>query len=75
MHHLSESIHQNVAAQYKQVTAKRNFKPEDVEAGREYVKAYVQFIHYVERLHQSIMLRAEGHVREQVETGAHHETH
>ena len=75
LHHLGETIHQNVAAQYKQVAAKKNFKPDDVEAGREYVEAYVQFIHYVERLHQAATLPAEGHFYEPEEIGAQHEKH
>lgn len=41
---------------------------ESVEAGRAFVEAYVEFIHYVERLH----LNAEGHA---THTGAEAETH
>lgn len=37
-------------------------------AGRTYVKSYVEFIHYVERLHQSI-LASPGHTAEP--QGAH----
>jgi hypothetical protein len=32
-----------------------------VEAGREYVKAYVTFIHYVERIYQAAKSPAHGH--------------
>ena len=28
----------------------KDFDPEDVSAGREYVEAYVPYVHYVERL-------------------------
>jgi hypothetical protein len=31
----------------------KEFKAGDVAAGREYVKAYVEFIHYVERLYEA----------------------
>jgi hypothetical protein len=34
---------------------------ESVEAGREYVHAYVEYIHYVERLHNDITTSAAGH--------------
>ncbi|MGE5173089.1 MAG: DUF6448 family protein [Betaproteobacteria bacterium] len=34
---------------------------ENVEAGREYVKAYVNFTHYVERLHMDAMGEGEHH--------------
>jgi hypothetical protein len=48
------------------VAAARHFKPGDVPAGRHYVKAYVEFIHYVERLHEAIATPAHGHVAETV---------
>jgi hypothetical protein len=35
-----------------------------VEAGREYVKAYVTFIHYVERIFQAAKSPIHGHVPE-----------
>jgi hypothetical protein len=37
----------------------RRHADESVAAGREYVAAYVEFIHYVERLHQAITARGE----------------
>ena len=37
--------------------SKKNFDPTDVEAGREYVEAYVPYIHYVERLYQAAASR------------------
>jgi hypothetical protein len=43
---------------------------EDVAAGREYVKAYVEFIHYVERLYEASTTGAHGHVDE-TEPAAH----
>ena len=33
--------------------ARRDFDPGDVEAGREYVEAYVPFVHYVEGLYET----------------------
>ena len=33
----------------------------DVEAGRRLVKAYVEYIHYVEQLHEAIGANAHGH--------------
>ena len=32
----------------------RDYSPEDVEAGREYVRTYVTFIHYVERAYEAV---------------------
>ena len=56
------------------VTSKKNFAKDDVEAGREYVEAYVVFIHYVERLYQATLKPAEGHFHES-ESGASHDVH
>lgn len=39
----------------------KGYKPNDVPAGRAYVRAYVEFIHYVERLHEAIATAAHGH--------------
>ncbi len=72
---LDEAIHRGVKEQYEQVMAKKQFKPDDVEAGREYVKAYVQFIHYVERLYQAANKPAKGHIHDESEVGVERESH
>ena len=45
----------------------RTYDVGDVTAGREYVRAYVEFIHYVERLYEAGTTAAHGHFEE---TGA-----
>ncbi len=75
LHHLEESLLHNLDARFKGVTEKKNFKPGDVNAGREYVKAYVEFIHFVERLHQAITQPVEGHSHEAGAVGTHHGDH
>ena len=37
------------------------FVPGDITAGREYVEAYVGYIHYVERLYESAEKSSQGH--------------
>lgn len=64
MKNLTETIHHGVHEQFSHVLATKNYRPDDVEAGREYVKAYVMFIHHVERLYQSALSPAEGHFHE-----------
>lgn len=49
---LNEMMHKSLHALFMEVKEKKNFKKDDVQAGREYVKAYVTFIHYVEKLYQ-----------------------
>lgn len=46
-------------ARYRRVAALRDHDPADVEAGRRYVRAYVEYIHFVESLHG--LLNHEGH--------------
>ena len=45
----------------QRVQARQKYDVNDVAAGREYVKAYVEYIHFVERLHESMSDPAEGH--------------
>lgn len=41
----------SLSERYQRVRALANYAPGDVEAGRRYVHAYVEFIHYVEAVH------------------------
>jgi hypothetical protein len=72
---LTETIHHEIHERFMEVMAKKNFKPDDIEAGREYVKAYVTFIHYLERLYQSAEQPVEGHYHEVEKVGMHEEKH
>lgn len=69
--HLTEAVQGGVHHQFEQVLQKKNFKADDIQAGREYVKAYVEFIHYVERLYQAASKPAAGHFHEAEETEQH----
>lgn len=42
----------DIQARFRDTIAKRRFNENDVEAGREYVKAYVLLLHYLEHLHE-----------------------
>jgi len=50
-----------VREQFKQVAAKKKAGKDDVSAGRGYVKGYVEFVHYVERIYEAAKNPAEGH--------------
>lgn len=39
--------------QFDEVAAKKKYNPNDVAAGRAYVGAYVEYVHYVERLYNA----------------------
>jgi hypothetical protein len=62
--HLGEAVQKGVAHQFEQVIQKSRYSPDNVDAGREYVRAYVEFIHYVERLFQAVENPAIGHFHE-----------
>lgn len=49
---------------FARVQATRRYDVNDVAAGREYVKAYVEYIHFVERLHEAATTHAAGHFAE-----------
>ena len=42
----------DIEAKFKEAIAKRSFNENDVGAGREYVKAYVSFLHLVEHVYE-----------------------
>ncbi|OQB82420.1 MAG: hypothetical protein BWX88_03971 [Planctomycetes bacterium ADurb.Bin126] len=44
-------------------------KDESVEAGRKFVAAYVQFVHYVEAVHETVMGHGAHHGEPEAETG------
>ena len=45
---LTKKVQDGIATHFQEVLAKKKFAVDDVAAGREYVEAYVGFIHYVE---------------------------
>ncbi len=62
--HLNETVTTGIQHSLQQVLEKKDFKKDDIDAGREFVKAYVEFIHYVERLYQAAVKPTEGHFHE-----------
>ena len=73
--YLTVAVNQGVREQFNNARTKKNFNVDDVAAGREYVKAYVEFIHYAERLYQSIKQPAEGHYHESEQIGMEEHKH
>lgn len=48
--HLSEEVASGIRKRFNHTLEKKKHSDESVEAGREFVEAYVKFTHYVERL-------------------------
>lgn len=58
---LSDSIREGLRNHFQAAFERRTFDANDVSAGREYVEAYVPYIHYVERLWEDATATAHGH--------------
>jgi hypothetical protein len=63
--HISKAIQEKVAALFNEVKESKDYNKDDVETGRKFVKAYVEFIHYVEGIHKAVAGTAEGHRHEE----------
>jgi hypothetical protein len=61
---LTKGVEDGLRRHFEEVIAAKHFNPGDVIAGRQYVRTYVEFIHYVERLYEAIVTPAHGHVAE-----------
>jgi Family of unknown function (DUF6448) len=61
---LTDEVREGLNKHFKEVIEKKKFAPSDVATGREYVEAYVTYIHYVERLHEAAEKRSSGHYAE-----------
>ena len=68
---LTDKMRDGINEYFKHVMAKKNFKKDDVEAGRKYIEAYVTFIHYVEGLYEATKEAVHGHYPEAEEGEAH----
>ena len=69
---LTKGVEDGLRRQFEEVITAKHFKSGDVLAGREYVRTYVEFIHYVERLYEAIMTPAHGHVTESASAAIRH---
>jgi hypothetical protein len=68
---LVDSANEGLLGHFREVMERKNFDKNDVAAGREYVKAYVEFVHYVERLYEATRQPAHGLSPEPGETHIH----
>jgi hypothetical protein len=58
---LNDAVRRGLHEHYHHAAERKDFAPNDVKSGREYVEAYVPYIHYVERLWQAASGTAHGH--------------
>lgn len=58
---LTHAVEEGVTVRYERLMAARKHMDESVAAGREYVEAYVDFTHYVERIHENATAHGSHH--------------
>jgi len=68
---ISDRTEKGLHGHFEQVMAKKKYNPKDVEAGRAYSSAYVEFVHYAERLYDAAETMAPEHVQKVPATPAH----
>ena len=61
---LTDTMRDRLRQYFNEVVNARTYDVADVAAGRDYVRAYVTFIHYVERLYETSTTAAHGHFDE-----------
>ena len=69
---LTQAVQDGVRKHFNETLASQKFEPNDIKAGRQFVKAYVQYIHYVETVHEQATRPVDGHFAE-ARLPAHHE--
>jgi hypothetical protein len=67
---MTDAVAHGIRERFVHAAEAKKHKAESVEAGREFVEAYVTFMHYVERLHQDAATNPSHHGGE-AEAGQH----
>jgi hypothetical protein len=70
---LADETRRGLIERFERAVKTRKFPASDLEAGRAYVRAYVEFIHYVERAYEAASRPAAGHYPEAAHTLETHE--
>ena len=68
---LGDAMNAGVSSHFKRLLEGKRHAGDSVEAGRRYVSAYVEFVHYVEDLHRAATSAAQGHMEEADQGPAH----
>lgn len=66
---MKDGLHEH----FHQAIAKKKYDKDNVEAGREYIEAYVSYIHYVEGMYEAAKSAAHGHFPETETHAGHHD--
>ena len=70
---LAAEVETSVRKKFSESAGKKNFKTDDVDAGREYVESYVNLLESVERIYGAAKHPARGHAEESRKAESHKE--
>ena len=70
---VTKAVESGLAEKFHHAMTLKNFSENDVEAGREYVEAYVTLMHYAKRIYDSALEAVEGHFPEATSVDTHNE--
>ena len=59
---ITNAVSSGIRERFARVIEKKQHADESIDAGREFVEAYVEFVHYVERLHLDAVGQSPHHV-------------
>ena len=68
---ITDRAENGLHSQFEEVVATKNYNPNDVEAGRAFASAYVEFVHYAERLYDAAETMAPEHAQKPAAVHAH----
>ena len=68
---LTEATHNGLHKRFEEVSARKDFAKDDVLAGREYVAAYVKYVHYVEGVYDAASTGAAEHAHAESAPAVH----
>ena len=66
---VTQRLEQGLHKEFDAVSSKKGYRPDDVAAGREFVNAYVEYVHYVEKLYDAAATA--GHAQPAAPAHAH----
>ncbi len=66
---LTDAVKNGTQEEFEKAIAKKNYSADNIQAGREYIEAYVPFVHYVVQIYEAATAPVEGHYNEAKQGG------
>jgi hypothetical protein len=67
---LTEAVRGGLHQRFEKVVSRKNYAKNDVHAGREYIKAYVEYVHYVEGVYEASSGAVAEHAHDEAKPAA-----